>query len=158
MNIFVLDKQPAAAAAAHADVHAHKMILESAQMMCTAAHLHGVWTPEMYKPTHMKHPCTRWVAEHGNNRAWLEALVHHLHLQRIGPEHKSIRPFYAAFHALPGGDFEKPQRFVQAMPEEFQSDDAVEAYRRYYRWKRTQGIKIEYKSPRVQARKPPTWL
>lgn len=158
MNIFALDESPKLAAEAHADAHAYKMIVESAQMMSTAAHLHGVWTPEMYKPTHEKHPCTIWVAESPHNREWLEGLVHWLHWQRTGANHKSLKPFYAAYHAMPYGELRLHTPFAQAMPDELRGSNAVEAYRRYYRWKLSQGMVLKYTSKSIMPRKPPSWL
>ena len=39
MNIFVLDNDPKKCAEAHCNKHVVKMILEHAQLMCTAHHL-----------------------------------------------------------------------------------------------------------------------
>ena len=40
MNIFLLDKDPKIAAQYHCDKHVVKMILESAQMLCSAYQRH----------------------------------------------------------------------------------------------------------------------
>ena len=57
MNIFYLDKDPQQAAKYHCDKHVVKMILESAQMLCTVVNeiSGGQVTP--YKSTHKNHPC-----------------------------------------------------------------------------------------------------
>ena len=62
MNIFHLDKDPLLSALYHCDKHVVKMILESAQMLCTAHHCHGLdyeteWVPQM----------TIWVGDSGAN-------------------------------------------------------------------------------------------
>ena len=53
MNIFVLDRNPAVAATMLCDKHVVKMIVETAQMLCTAAHTNGyVNTP--YRPHRLR--------------------------------------------------------------------------------------------------------
>jgi hypothetical protein len=41
MNIFALDADPALAAQDHSNAHVIKMILETAQLLCTAHHCSG---------------------------------------------------------------------------------------------------------------------
>ena len=133
MNIFVLDANPAYAAQAHCDKHVPKMILESAQMLSTV--LGGP-----YKPTHANHPCTQWVAESRQNAEWLWLLADALNCEykdRFNHErnHKSwdaIEPSWRAIKTLPDVGLTP---FAQAMPEEFKCDDAVDAYRAYYKSK-----------------------
>ena len=70
MNIFVLDESPVVSAKYACDKHVVKMILESAQMLCSVQ-------PEgtaPYKRTHYNHPCTKWVRESSRNYEWL--LIH----------------------------------------------------------------------------------
>ena len=69
MNIFVLHEQPDVAAQILCDKHVVKMILESAQMLCTVAHNHGYDAP--YRRTHPKHPCTLWAGKSQENWDWL---------------------------------------------------------------------------------------
>ena len=67
MNIFVLDKNPIRAAKMACDKHVVKMILESAQMLCSVQ-------PEgtaPYKRSFYNHPCTKWVRESDANYDWL---------------------------------------------------------------------------------------
>ena len=73
MNIFYLDEDVSICAKYHADSHVIKMILESAQILCTALALHGIKTP--YRPTHLKHLCVLWVAESIDNWVWLKELM-----------------------------------------------------------------------------------
>lgn len=135
MNIFILDKNPAKAARYHADKHVNKMILESAQMLSTV--LGGG-----YKPTHANHPCTKWVAQSASNAVWLLFLTYELNREaqrRYGHNrnHKSMSVVYeiarsGAIKTLPDIGLTP---FAQAMPDEYKSDDAVTAYRAYYRSK-----------------------
>ena len=93
MNIFVLDKDPIIAAKMACDKHIVKMILESAQMLCTAKRVtDGTlyidktkngrdikrWrlpnTNEeaiIYKAGWLGHPSTKWVLESAYNYVWL---------------------------------------------------------------------------------------
>ena len=90
MQIFVTSKSPEACARVLDDKRVVKMVLESAQLLSTAMHLHGD-TRAPYKPTHVNHPCSIWVRENINNYGWL--LQHFLYLnyeytQRFGRTHK----------------------------------------------------------------------
>ena len=72
MNIFYLHKDPEKAARYQYNKHVVKMILESAQMLCTAHHcIMGDDADVPYKPAHRNHPSTKWVAENLYNTAWL---------------------------------------------------------------------------------------
>ena len=158
MNIFILDEDLEQCAKAHVDKHCVKMILESAQMLCTAhwinkylGHIPRKLTTDEwnevkkqkqneprdypYLPVMHNHPCSIWVRESLDNYEWLYNLAYELNEEyghRYGKSHKSMREVIAN---LP--DIAIPQLgltpFVQAMPEELQGEDAVEAYRRYYR-------------------------
>lgn len=130
MNIFVVDRDPVQAAKDLCDKHVVKMILETAQMLCTT---HKGGAP--YKPSHMKHPCTIWASVSMDNYEWL--LSHGFALceeyaRRYGKRHKTQ-------DVLEWLDANRPQiprigltPFAQAMPDEFKHHDAVEAYRNYY--------------------------
>ena len=54
MNIFVLDRDPVVAASYLCNAHTVKMILESAQLLCTTSWQFNV--PAPYKQTHKNHP------------------------------------------------------------------------------------------------------
>jgi hypothetical protein len=134
MNIFILDNDPIAAAQSQIDKHIVKMPLETAQLLCTAARVHGA-SDVRYKPTHSKHPCTLWAATSQGNYEWL--LEHGLGLareytRRYGKMQASeavIREAAAYLSLIPAGALTP---FAQAMPDEYRGADAVAAYRRYY--------------------------
>lgn len=136
MNIFVLDADPVRAAQYQHDRHVVKMVLESAQILCTVAHIYGRTFPGQYRPTHPRHPCVIWTGANAENAAWL--CEHALALAeeysyRYTREHASLPVIKAAKHAL--GCIIPPlpaTPFVQAMPEQYRQDDAVQAYRAYY--------------------------
>lgn len=100
MNIFVLDSNPKLAAQYHCNKHCVKMILESAQMLCSAhwlsllkeggkslsdfkrVSLAKQWCIDNYPATripkysftHVRHPCTTWTSAKTENYNW------HIHL------------------------------------------------------------------------------
>jgi hypothetical protein len=47
------------------------MVLETAQILCTAASINRLNFPTPYLPTHTSHPCVVWAAERPVNMAWL---------------------------------------------------------------------------------------
>lgn len=135
MNIFILDNNPTQAARDHADKHVPKMILESAQMLSTV--LGGP-----YKPTHANHPCTKWVAESRANAFWLFSLTMALdeeYRYRFGHKHSHKSAVVVAKMFNEGLLNQLPNvgvtPFAQAMPDEYKNQDAVAAYRAYYRSK-----------------------
>jgi hypothetical protein len=81
MNIFVLDNDPKKCAEAHCDKHVVKMILEHAQLMCTAHHMQPNTTMQYdipYKQTHTNHPCAVWVRQSLDNYRWLYSMTDYL--------------------------------------------------------------------------------
>ena len=133
MNIFVLDVDPRTSAQMMCDKHVVKMVLETAQMMCTVVSSFGYETP--YRPTHAKHPCTLWAAGSYSNWRWLAA--HGLALceeytHRYNKKHKSERVIRWCLEQ----SIHFPQAaltpFAQAMPDKYRNPSAVTAYRTYY--------------------------
>ena len=134
MNIFVLDEDIKQCAQYHCDQHVVKMILESAQIVCTALNLHGFTTP--YKSTHVQHPCVLWAAASHANLEWLVQLARALNDEYRyrydkGNDHASI----AVLDQIEKLRFASIglTEFPQAMPEQYRvSGDAVCAYRNFY--------------------------
>ena len=139
MNIFYLDKNPYKAARYQYNKHVVKMILESAQMLCTAHHVYG--SPEQkenvpYKQAHLNHPSTIWVRENSLHYDWL-----YWHMRALGKEYKrrynknhlSIikcsEPLYHYPENIPHEEFEQPP---QCMPDEYKDECSVKAYWNYY--------------------------
>lgn len=71
MNLFATDPCPARSALALDDRRLVKMVLETAQLLSTAAHegalLH---VGDLYKPTHLNHPVSKWVRADARNIDW----------------------------------------------------------------------------------------
>lgn len=130
MNVFVLSTCPIEAAQMQCDKHVVKMVVETAQMLCTV----GIGS---YKPTHKNHPCTVWAGKSLENFEWLVA--HGLALcdeytYRYGRRHKTQDVIEAV---LPPDRFETSglTPFALAMPDEYRKGDVVESYREYYKSK-----------------------
>ena len=160
MNIFYLDKDPIKAAEYSCDKHVVKMILESAQMLCTA---HRVQDGEMvvgksatgrkrttykhpnsnmdkilYGAGWLKHPSCAWVMEITYNFLWL-----YKHMMALGDEYtKRYGKKHLTIEKL-GDLLKNPPKnspinkigtdATPAMPDECKvPGDVVASYRKYY--------------------------
>ena len=136
MNIFYLHKDPRKAAEYQYNKHVVKMILESAQMLCTAHHHYGNGDNVPYKKAHYNHPSTIWVRENCENYAWLYRHMLALgeeYTKRYGKTHLSINKCALPLYRLPGGlpytGFTQPP---QCMPDKYKDKCSVKAYWNYY--------------------------
>tara|TARA_R110001583_G_scaffold86000_1_gene225126 strand:+ start:997 stop:1464 length:468 start_codon:yes stop_codon:yes gene_type:complete len=133
MNIFVVDDDPKVSAQQLCDKHVVKMILESAQMLCSA-YDNGT---APYKRAYYNHPCTIWARESQENYEWLLTHAYSMcqeYTRRYGKVHKSIRVIeWCGKNYI---KLELPQKgltkFAQAMPEQYKNKCTVTAYRSYY--------------------------
>lgn len=136
MNIFVLSTDPRQAARDQCNKHVVKMILESAQLLCTALHINGIDKSHLpYKPTHVKHPSTLWTATSDDNMAWLWAHAIELcaeYTRRYKKKHKTEYVLENMARLIPPGDWHNHTPFAQAMPSQWKNPCAVTAYRCYY--------------------------
>lgn len=136
MNIFILDEDPHKSAMYHADIHISKMILEAAQMLCTAVNLSGGKAP--YKSTHEGHPCSVWVRASKQNALYLVALASELNQEKIARFNSGDHKSYSVIRSLLPQIIERlPDLgllpFVQCVPDEFKRSSTVSAYCAYYR-------------------------
>jgi|TARA_R110000824_G_scaffold357562_3_gene545085 hypothetical protein len=151
MNIFILDNNPKIAAQMLCDKHVVKMIVETAQMLCTTASKLG-HDDVPYKPTHFKHPCTLWAGESSANWDWL--IAHGIEMcaeytRRYNRIHKTqaVIEWCKSSNVGPVHDFGLTP-FRLAMPEQYKCDDPVKSYRDYYigeksrfaRWKTSEPV------------------
>tara|TARA_B100000029_G_scaffold253000_1_gene249932 strand:+ start:10180 stop:10677 length:498 start_codon:yes stop_codon:yes gene_type:complete len=157
MNIFVVDKNPIAAARQLCNRHIVKMPLETAQMLCSALIAHGCEDAH-YRATHKSHPCTKWAGKTRNNFFWL--VKHGLEMcreytRRYGKIHKCqevIAHCNTLANHIPIGE-QTP--FPQAMPKHFQDADTVQAYRNYYNGGK--GYMNKGRGPQWKS-DPPLWF
>ena len=140
MNIFYLHENPYMAARYQYNKHVVKMILESAQMLCTAHHVYGDDEQKRlvpYKQAHLNHPSTIWARQCRDNYMWLW-----MHMWGLGYQY--YKRYNSKTHLtitkcadflrtppkyLPDGEFTQPP---QAMPDEYKRDCAIHAYWQYY--------------------------
>jgi hypothetical protein len=135
MNIFFLDFDVKKCAEYHCDKHVVKMILETAQLLCSAHHVTGSTAP--YKLSHKNHPCSIWVRESLSNYLYLCELGLALgeeYTYRYGKKHKSIEVIEWCLSNRPNihdVDFTTPPL---AMGDEYKiGNDVIESYRNYYK-------------------------
>ena len=139
MNIFILDDDPVKAAQLQCDKHVVKMILESAQMLCSVQ-------PEgtaPYKRSFYNHPCTKWARASTENYDWLVehayALCEEYSRRYV---HKSGKPKVHKSKAViewcdkNRSDLELPIGMLtehpMCMPDYCKMESVVESYRKYY--------------------------
>jgi hypothetical protein len=138
MNVFAVDPCPLKSAEWLADQHVVKMTLESAQIACSALHLRGVVNYNLYRPTHLGHPCVvvaskddaylHWVIEHGFGLAAEYS-------ERFGKSHASLTRLELCRRLAKVGGADKPAKYPLAMPDEYKSGDPHTSYLAYLRAK-----------------------
>lgn len=176
MNIFFLDQDPQRAAEMHHDKHVVKMILETAQLLSSA---HRVvdgkqfidqstgrkikrWKMDdpfiderLYKATHVNHPSNIWARESEENYKWLYQLFVSLcyeYTYRYGKVHATCKKL-AVLLSQPPKNINKGEmtKMPQAMPDEYKTEDSVQAYRNYY-------IGAKKQQSKYTKRFAPKWL
>ena len=137
MNIFYLSHCPEKAAQYQYNKHVVKMILETAQLLCTAhIILDGEAADVPYKATHKNHPSAVWVRESAENYMW--AYEHMIALgkeytKRYGKTHLTILKCRDVLYTFPKAiDYQAFVQPPQCMPDEYKSDCSVDAYWNYY--------------------------
>ena len=177
MNIFYVDKNPVTAAKMMCDKHIIKMILESAQMLCSAKRmLDGTeyydktkngrkikrWRLDnsneeaiIYKAGWLSHPSTQWVMKSAYNYRWL-----YNHMMALNEEYKkryNKDVDHVSISKLKDLLKEPPKNAnlnaigtdaTPAMPDEcIVPGDSVASYRKYYIMKKNRFA--TWKSPAV---------
>ena len=117
------------------DRHVVKMPTEHAQMLSTACRLWGLDVG--MKSTHLWHPCSVWVRESRSNFLWLVKLTSAIEDEwrnRYGHSKTKEHKGAAIARSLPVPKLpDIPMTpFAQAMPEQYRSQNAIDAYRSYY--------------------------
>lgn len=141
MNIFYLNKDPKIAAMEHNDKHCVKMILEYAQMLCTAhRELDGDKRADklsMYQRAHLNHPSTVWTRANKLHYEWLYKLFTALseeYTYRYAKIHKTDSQLRKTLKTPPKNipydkSFRQPP---QCMPEKYKCHDSILAYQQFY--------------------------
>jgi hypothetical protein len=161
MNIFVLSLCPSLCAKYHNDKHVVKMILEYAQLLCTAHHeLDNNPNSNLYKSAFKNHPCAIWVRESSGNYCWLYILFKYLckeytyrYSNKLKKKHHMAEiKLLDILHNVPSNiPFGNITKFPQAMPDDVKHNNSIIAYKQYYN---------KYKRPFCKWRKRniPYWF
>lgn len=135
MNIFVLDTNPELCAKYHSDKHVVKMLLETAQLLCSAYYFTGKAELSPYKLTHAKHPCSIWTRESLANWRWLRQLAIELYKEYKYRYNNKIHKSGELILQL-----QEPNlidigltKFCQCMDFQYKNFSPVQAYRDYYK-------------------------
>ena len=180
MNVFYLHEDPKICAEMHLDKHCVKMLVEYAQLMCTAHRVldgtpweqlivtkHGRgrkikrWNHPtrdyyLYKATMVNHPTNVWLRQSKENYEWLYKMwlcLHKEYQNRYGKYqyHKSVAKLKSILKNPPANIPDVPfTEPAQAMPDDVKNDCTVTAYRDYY---------IKYKKGFAEWKTTtPTWF
>jgi hypothetical protein len=172
MNIFYLHRKRRKCVKYHCDKHVIKMILETAQLLCTAVWVFDpdsiVQDPEskqfayhgtrVYRKTHENHPCAIWARENKKHFRWLRKFGLYLckeYTYRYGKTHKTeeILRGLRTPPAMPDGVFHEPP---QCMPDQYKvPNDSVQAYRNYYVGEKARMLCWDGK---INSRPRPPWV
>lgn len=148
MNIFIFSLDHETNVRYYPDQYVSKMVLETAQMLCTALrsnipekHLIGL---NIYKAFNPNHPCCKWTAESYSNFKWLASLGYWINKEfnyRYGHNHLSVQEIDICIkfmnenkQFIPYFKYEtKFTDFPQCMPDKYKvSLDVVQSYRNYF--------------------------
>ena len=176
MNIFYIDKDPVQAAEWMVDKHVVKMILESAQLLCTAHRfldgteyvdatsgrrikrwmLSDARESVLYSATHINHPSAIWCRQSVENYNWLAdhlfALLNE-YTHRYNKQHKIEGDISYMLQSPPLNLKEYDATpMPSAMADEYKvSQDPVVNYRNYYKIGKARMHKWT-------NRQPPEWI
>jgi hypothetical protein len=138
MNIFYLSTDPQKAAKYMYNKHVVKMILESAQLLCTAHIISdGENANVPYKATHKNHPSAIWARESISNYVWLYDHMMALgeeYTRRYGKKHLTILKCSGVLSKAPANVTKTELTpMPQCMPDQYKvPGNSVEAYWNYY--------------------------
>ena len=113
-----------------------------------------------FRPVHLHHPCAKWVRESQGNYFWACQLALALadeYMYRFGERNAKVHSCQK--HAqwlldhIPDLASLDQTEFVQAMYPEYKKEDAVEAYRAYYRGSKGERGLLQY-----TRREIPDWI
>lgn len=154
MNIFFLHKDPTVIPSLMSNKHVVKMIVESAQLLCTAIrviegdqitviqnerrlkkYVHPTLNDVLYKSISVNHPCSIWVRSNKKHFYWLLSHLDALckeYTNRFGKTHLTEKKMSGLLHCpeeMPDITFYDPPL---AMPEIYMVGDCIQSYRKYY--------------------------
>ena len=134
MNIFATSPCPVESARFLDDKRVNKMILESAQMLCTTIRInYPDWNSidKLYKVSHKNHPCSLWVRSTRANYDWLFehyiSLINEYHSRSGGKDHKTDRTMTPYLRESYTGNSSQHEVFVNCST--YKNEEVHQAYR-----------------------------
>jgi hypothetical protein len=126
----------------HCDAHVRKMILEYAQMLCSAHHVCGRFkNKNLYKIAFKNNPCTVWARTTSGNYLWLYTLFINLckeYTFRFGKVHSSQKQLEKCLSFIPVYiPNDNMTKLHQAMPQYCKHSRDTAAYHMYYNMEKT---------------------
>ena len=100
-----------------------------------------------FRPAHIHHPCAVWVRRSQGNYLWAAELALALaeeYTYRYGKIHSCEAHAKWLYENVPDYTALDQENFVQAMYDEYRRDDAIEAYRAYYRGSKGERGLLQY--------------
>lgn len=153
LNIFILDENPEQAAKWLCDKHVVKMIIETAQLLCSSHWKNGTTAP--YKLSFPNHPCTKWTEKSLSNYEWL--VKHGIALcqeytERYGKIHKTQSVIEWCFNNKPNIPDIGLTPFVAVIKKNlwetcFVENNPVQTYRNYYIFDKARFAKWKQNKP-----------
>ena len=147
VNVFATSPDAVESARALDDRRLNKMIVESAQILCTSLHLNGGGTPELYRIAYPAHPVVKWASSDPRHYAWLfrhfSALLDERRFRTAKADHGCRRVLPALLAGV--STTQPPECFVNCTPFKDQPDVHL-AYR------------MTLAEKWSKDRRPPTWL
>lgn len=134
INIFILDNDIKKCVKYYNDKHCVKIILEIAQLLCSAHHICGNSIPK-YKLSHKNHPISKWVRQSLSNYMWTTKIGLALckeYTYRYNKKHKSQEVIEWCIDNKPNILDLGLTKFYLAMPDKYKCEDIVKSYRNYY--------------------------
>ena len=157
MNIFYLSSDPVECAKMHCDKHVVKMIIEYAQLLCTAHRiidgelyigktktgrnvkrwrLKGTREDTLYLASHVNHPSAVWTRMSMKNYMWLFKLFAACcdeYTYRYGKVHMTDEKLRRVLRHPPNNiPLTELTEMPQAMPDHCKMSSPIDAYRNYY--------------------------
>ena len=161
MNIFILDENKSKCAEYHCDKHIVKMPLELAQMVSFLHYDKTIYQNSnvdvmRFSKTHDKHPCTIWLKQSLSNLVYgcelgIELVNEYRYRYNSIKHERSLRVFYDTLENLPEIKDNGLTPFALAMPQQYQSQNAVDSYRLYYKFEKSEFLNYT-------KRQKPNWL
>ena len=143
----------------YVDMHVNKMLVESAQIMCTAINVKAGSKITPYRNNNPNHPCVLWAGRSFENFEWLYNLMFVLKEEwnwrkEHNKEHLTITKMQEANLLILGKYYLHSNGFTPvalAMPTQYRGDDAIVSYRNYYKY-------AKWELHQWTRRETPTWI